>query len=66
MHIIFNGIAVELPPGSTLVQCLNAQQCDPKSVVVECNGRIVPAQDFAQTVLNPGDVLEVLHFVGGG
>ena len=35
-------------------------------VAVEHNGEIVPRAGWAETVLNPGDRLEVVHFVGGG
>ena len=39
---------------------------DPKTVVVERNGNIVPADAFAATQLHGGDVLEIVQFVGGG
>jgi sulfur carrier protein len=35
-------------------------------VAVEHNGAIVPRASWAQTFLNAGDRLEVVHFVGGG
>jgi sulfur carrier protein len=35
-------------------------------VAVEHNGEIVARAGWAETVLNPGDRLEVVHFVGGG
>jgi sulfur carrier protein len=35
-------------------------------VAVEHNGAIVPRASWAQTALNAGDRLEVVHFVGGG
>jgi sulfur carrier protein len=35
-------------------------------VAVEHNGEIVPRARWAETVLNAGDRLEVVHFVGGG
>ena len=39
---------------------------DPAVVVVERNGQIVPAADFAATSLCADDVLELVQFVGGG
>lgn len=36
------------------------------SLVVECNGRIVKQADWSQVMLEQGDVLELLNFVGGG
>jgi sulfur carrier protein len=35
-------------------------------VAVEHNGEIVPRASWPETVLAPGDRLEVVHFVGGG
>ena len=35
-------------------------------VAVELNRDIVPRDRWAQTQLNEGDRLEVVHFVGGG
>ena len=35
-------------------------------VAVELNRDIVPRDRWAETTLNEGDRLEVVHFVGGG
>jgi len=35
-------------------------------VAVERNREIVPKAEYASTALAPGDVLEVVEFVGGG
>jgi thiamine biosynthesis protein ThiS len=35
-------------------------------VAVEHNGEIVPRTVWAETRLNAGDRLELVHFVGGG
>jgi sulfur carrier protein len=35
-------------------------------VAVEHNGDIVPRSTWAETTVNAGDRLEVVHFVGGG
>ena len=38
----------------------------PEKVAVERNGVIVPRSVLAETALAEGDVLEIVHFVGGG
>ena len=48
------------------IALLREREHDATAVVVEHNGRIVPAADFAATALNEGDVLEIVQFVGGG
>ncbi len=36
------------------------------AVAVELNGEIVPRDQFQQTFLKPGDLVEVVTLVGGG
>ncbi|MXO60458.1 sulfur carrier protein ThiS [Altererythrobacter salegens] len=38
----------------------------PEKVAVERNGVIVPRSTLAEAALADGDVLEIVHFVGGG
>ncbi len=35
-------------------------------VAVELNRQIVKREDWPTTLIQPGDVVEVVHFVGGG
>ena len=42
------------------------QQYDPKRIAVERNGDIVPKAQYPDTVLEDGDSVEVVSFVGGG
>lgn len=37
-----------------------------EQIAVERNGEIVPKAQFEQVMLSDGDVLEIVHFVGGG
>ena len=39
---------------------------DTRKVAVERNEAIVPRSLYSQTVLAPGDSLEIVHFIGGG
>ena len=38
----------------------------PEKVAVEHNGEIAPRSTLARVALADGDVLEIVHFVGGG
>jgi len=38
----------------------------PDRVAVELNREIVPRDRWSATLLNQGDRLEIVHFVGGG
>lgn len=37
-----------------------------RMIVVEHNGTILRPEDYAQITLAEGDVLEIVHMVGGG
>ncbi len=50
----------------TLLAYLESAGYDIKRVAVERNGQIVAKTDYADLVLEDGDELEVVSFVGGG
>ena len=52
--------------GMTVTQYLATTNYDPKRIAVECNGDIVPKAQYDNTVLQDGDSVEVVSFVGGG
>ena len=52
--------------GKTLAEYLATTRYDPKRIAVERNGDIVPKTQYGQTVLQDGDSIEVVSFVGGG
>jgi len=66
MELIINGEAAQAPSGLTLLELLAQRNLKAQDVVVERNLALVPRDAFAATVLEPGDSLEILHFVGGG
>jgi thiamine biosynthesis protein ThiS len=66
MDIIFNGKPRELKAGTSIQELLDQLRLDCLQVVVEHNQNIIPRQRLAETDLQDGDVLEVIHFVGGG
>ncbi len=66
MHIMVNGADTVCPDSSTVLELARQLGLAPDRLVVERNREIVPAADFAVTVLEEGDVLELLQFVGGG
>lgn len=66
MQLTVNGETGDYAEGLTVADLLRDRGHDPAVVVVERNGQIVPAADFAATALRAGDVLELVQFVGGG
>lgn len=52
--------------GQTLQEYLSAAGFPLKRIAVERNGSIVPGYLYDITILEDGDTLEVVSFVGGG
>lgn len=66
MLLTVNGEQGDYADELTVAALLDQRGHNPAVVVVERNGEIVPAADFAATRLEAGDVLELVQFVGGG
>ena len=61
-----NGKEVELKERLTLDKFLESNGYALTKVAVELNGKIVPRKEYAATILEDSDVLEIVCFVGGG
>lgn len=62
-----NGEPRSLPAGTTISGLLALHDLDPRLVVVERNATIERDRDaFGFMPLADGDVIELVHFVGGG
>lgn len=61
-----NGKDIELKRGMMLAEFLAAHNYRAELVAVERNGQIVQRTEFGAVVLQDGDELEIVSFVGGG
>jgi len=66
MKVTVNGSVHEIPAGTTVRELVAHLGLDGGPVAVEKNLAVVPRAEHAGTVLNEGDVVEIVHFVGGG
>ena len=66
MQITVNGEAQEVPEGLTVRGLIELLKLTDGPVAVEKNGEVVPRAEHAARPVSPGDVLEIVHFVGGG
>jgi thiamine biosynthesis protein ThiS len=66
LSITLNGDARLVPAPLTLAGLLDHLGLDPRAVVVEQNRVIVRRPRLAETAVADGDVIELVHFVGGG
>ncbi|MDR7102247.1 sulfur carrier protein ThiS [Croceicoccus sp. BE223] len=64
--ITVNGESRRAPAGSSIADLARLLELDPAKVAVERNGDIVPRSTLETVGLGDGDVLEIVHFVGGG
>lgn len=69
MNIILNGQERQLPEleaPAKLNELLRALELKSDRVAVERNGAIVTRAEWDSAVIDNGDKLEIVHFVGGG
>jgi thiazole synthase len=64
--ITLNGEPRRAPAGCSIAGLAVELELDPTRIAVERNGEIVPRATLEQVILADGDVLEIVHFVGGG
>ncbi len=63
--VVVNGTELDVA-GKTLSEYLATTTYDLKRIAVERNGEIVFKSQYDETVLEDGDRLEIVSFVGGG
>ncbi len=66
MQITINGDIHVLPERISVAELMQNLQLDPRKVAIEHNLCIIPAEEYPDTYLAAGDVLEVVQFIGGG
>lgn len=66
VEIVVNGEARRVPGGLSVERLLVFLEIDPGRVAVERNREIVRKGEWPGTVIEAGDALEVVWFVGGG
>ena len=66
MKIYLNGEPRDVPENLTLAALLELLKLPGDRVAVERNREIAVRSTWADTVVQPDDRLEVVHFVGGG
>ena len=64
--LVVNGGLVHLPQGAHVTTLLDHLGLDRRKVAVERNEDIVPRSTYEHTALQPGDRIEIVHFIGGG
>jgi len=66
MTVTLNGEERECPQGATLADLVAELGLSKRRIAVELNRNIIPRDEYTEHRLQPGDVIEIVHFVGGG
>ena len=66
MKLTVNGEVQEFPEGITVRGLVETLGLTDGPVAVERNREVVPRAEHTSTTLVEDDVLEIVHFVGGG
>lgn len=66
LMVRINGEACQVPAGLTLEALLRHAGYEPRLVVVEFNGEILPRSRWSEQAVQAGDALEIVTIVGGG
>jgi thiamine biosynthesis protein ThiS len=66
LTLTLNGDPRSFDTALTVAGLLASIGLDTRKVAVERNEEIVPRSAYAETWLQAGDALEIVHFIGGG
>ncbi len=66
LTLTLNGDPRTFDAAMTVAGLLAKIGLDTRKVAVERNEEIVPRSAYGETWLEPGDALEIVHFIGGG
>jgi len=66
IEVVVNGESRQVGAGLTVRAYLESLDLHPGLVVVERNREILDRDRYADVRIESGDVLELVHFVGGG
>jgi thiamine biosynthesis protein ThiS len=66
LTIRVNGDSVELSGPVTLTALLTTLKIDPRRVAIEHNGLLIKRDRYDSSVVQAGDEIEIVNFVGGG
>jgi thiamine biosynthesis protein ThiS len=66
MRVLLNGETRDLRDGVTVDELVCELGLTQRRIAVEVNRDILPRDGYAHHRLQDGDVVEIVHFIGGG
>ena len=66
IEIILNGEPYQIGENISIADLVHLLNLVPERLAIELNLEILPKSAWGETLLKPGDRVEMVHFVGGG
>jgi thiamine biosynthesis protein ThiS len=66
MRVQVNGEIREVPGELNLAELLDHFSMPSRLLAIELNKEVVRRKDWPETTIKAADVIEIIHFVGGG
>ena len=66
IEIILNGEPYQIGENRSIADLVHLLNLVPERLAIELNLDILPKSAWGETLLKPGDKVEMVHFVGGG
>tara|TARA_Y100001934_G_C12382773_1_gene793508 strand:- start:3317 stop:4309 length:993 start_codon:yes stop_codon:yes gene_type:complete len=66
MKITINGETQEFQDSLSITDLLTTLEVDSAKVAIECNLEIIPKGHYSDIIVQDGDKIEIVHFIGGG
>lgn len=66
LKLSLNGETMELQPGSSLTDAIDAGNFSDQKIAAAVNGEFVPRSAYDTTALDDGDCVDIVKPVGGG
>lgn len=66
MKVVVNGEKREVSENQSLVELLKKLELPTERIAVELNREVIRKINWNETIINEGDKIEIIHFVGGG
>jgi sulfur carrier protein len=66
IQILVNGTPKSIAENLSAEGLIESLGLSPKAVIVEYNGTVIKADEWAKRLLSEGDRLELIQIVGGG
>jgi len=66
VKITLNGEDKFITQNTSIKSLIEKLELDVKKIAIEKNYEIILPEDFGNNILNQGDKIEIVHFIGGG